>query len=93
MRCNLKNRRLESPQLIMRIPHLKAYYINIDILRLNSIIHIQTYPAVSDNQTRDTKMLTFLDVVVGESTAILKLLPGKNEPLLIRGNTYTIENI
>jgi len=31
-----------------------------------------------------------LDVVVGESTAILELLSGKNQALLVRGNSFLL---
>ena len=34
-----------------------------------------------------------LDVVVGESPAILQLLPGKDEPLLVRGNPFLVLRI
>ena len=34
-----------------------------------------------------------LDIVVRESTSILKLLPGKNQPLLIRRNSFLVLNL
>jgi len=33
--------------------------------------------------------LTFLDVVIGEGTAILQLFPGEDQPLLVRRNPWT----
>jgi len=34
-----------------------------------------------------------LDVVVREGTTILKLLPSKNEPLLVRRNAFFVLNL
>merc|ERR1719348_318084 len=31
-----------------------------------------------------------LDVIVGQSPAVLKLLPGEDEPLLVRGNPLLV---
>jgi len=35
----------------------------------------------------------FLDVVIGESSAIFKLLSGENQALLIRRNSFLILNL
>ena len=32
----------------------------------------------------------FLDVVIGEGSSVLELLPGKDKPLLIRGNPLLV---
>ena len=32
----------------------------------------------------------YLDVVIGEGSSVLELLPGKDKPLLIRGNPLLV---
>jgi hypothetical protein len=35
----------------------------------------------------------FLDVIIGESTTIFKLLAGEDQALLVRGNTFLVLNL
>ena len=45
------------------------------------------------NEQTKVQSALLLDIVVGEGTAILKLLPGENETLLIRWNAFLILNL
>ena len=46
------------------------------------------HPATEPEDQVESALL--LDVVVGEGPAILQLLPGKDEPLLVRGDSLLV---
>ena len=52
------------------------------------VVLLLSFLAATSKAKNEVKGRLLLDVVVRKSTAIFELLPGKNQPLLIRRDTY-----
>ena len=51
-------------------------------------LHEDLHPAAEPQDEVEGALL--LDIVVGESAPVLQLLPGEDEPLLVRGDTLLV---